>query len=368
MIDTNDFLDTLTEYGFDFFTGVPDSLLKNLCACISASDRVKNITAANEGNAVGIACGYYLSSGKPAVVYMQNSGIGNTVNPILSLADEDVYSIPFLMIVGWRGEPGTADEPQHKKQGQLTVSLFETMGIHTVILEENFHKCIEECSAYMKKYNRPVALIVRKNSFSDVPFTKPENKYLLLREEALEIITEHLTENDIIVSTTGKTSRELFEIRERKNQNHSCDFLTVGSMGHTSSIAFGISLGTDKTVYCADGDGSFLMHMGASAVNSANMGDNFRYIVMNNGAHESVGGQATAGFDADIPAILSGCGFRKVFTVKNAEELHESIEEMKKTPGSAMVVYIVQGSRSDLGRPTLSLQENKRLFMENISK
>lgn len=368
MIDTNEFLNTLNEYGFDFFTGVPDSLLKNLCAGISNSVKLSNITAANEGNAVSLACGYYLSSGKPAVVYMQNSGIGNAVNPLLSLADEDVYSIPFLMIVGWRGEPGTSDEPQHKKQGKLTIPLFETIGIQTLIPENDYRKCIEECAEYMKKYSRPIALVIRKNTFSDIPFLKPENNFSLSREESLEIITEHLSENDIIVSTTGKTSRELFEIRERRHQSHRCDFLTVGSMGHTSSIALGISLGTDKTVYCADGDGSFLMHMGSAAVNSVNMGENFRYIVFNNGAHESVGGQQTVGFDVNIPEILAACGFSEVFSVKTADELHEGIEKMKKTPKSAMVIFIKQGSRSNLGRPLLSPLENKKLLMENLIK
>ena len=367
MIDTKEFFMHLVEQGFDFFTGVPDSLLKSLCACIcDNSDIAENITAANEGNAVGIACGYYLAKGRPAVVYMQNSGIGNAVNPLLSLADKEVYSIPLLMIVGWRGEPDTADEPQHIKQGKVTRELFDAMGIESVILDDDYKKQIDWCVEYMKNNSSPVALIVRKNSFSKYSFSKKSSPYQLSREQALEIILENISDKDIAVSTTGKTSRELFELREKKKMNHSGDFLTVGSMGHTSSIALGISLFSDRTVYCIDGDGSFIMHLGSAAVNAQNMGDNFRYIIINNGAHESVGGQPTAGFDIDIAGILKCCGFEYVYTASDENTLRKSMEPLKKHKKSALVIYTKQGSRKNLGRPTLSPLENKTALMENL--
>ncbi len=369
MIDTKEFFDYLKENELDFFTGVPDSLLKNLCACITDNcDKKHNIIAANEGNAVGIVCGYHLSTGRFGVVYMQNSGIGNAVNPLVSLADEDVYKIPLLMIVGWRGEPGTADEPQHKKQGKITVSLFEAMGIETVILDDNYEEKIQYCINYMKEYKKPVALIVRKNTFSEYEYSFKQSDYSLSRERALEIIMNNIGEDDIIVSTTGKTSRELFELREKKNLGHSNDFLTVGSMGHTSSIALGISLFTDRQVYCIDGDGSFIMHMGAAAINAVNCGINYKYIVINNGAHESVGGQPTAGFDIGISGILTECGFENVCTVLNEKELENGMEFLRTHEKSAMVIYVKQGSRSNLGRPDLSPQENKKLLMEKLQK
>lgn len=369
MINTEQFLDFMIRSGLDFFTGVPDSLLKNLCGCIHDNcDKKHNIIAANEGNAVGIACGYHLATGKFGVVYMQNSGIGNAVNPLISLADEAVYKIPLLMIVGWRGEPETADEPQHKKQGIITLDLFAAMGIKTIILEDDYEEKIQYCIDYMSKQGKPVALIVRKNTFSEYKCSFTQTEYPLTRERALEIITSHLHADDIVVSTTGKTSRELFEIREANNFGHSNDFLTVGSMGHTSSIALGISLFTAQRVYCIDGDGSFIMHMGAAAVNAVNMDDNFKYIVINNGAHESVGGQPTVGFEISISEVLGDCGFEHVYTAVDESGVAKGMEYLNTHSKAAMVICVKQGSRANLGRPALSPQENKKLLTEKLAK
>lgn len=367
MIETKAFLNVLRGNGLDFFAGVPDSLLKNLCACIKDTcDASHNIITANEGNAVGVACGYHLATGKFGVVYMQNSGIGNAVNPLVSLADEDVYRIPLLLLVGWRGEPGTADEPQHKKQGKITRSLFETMGIETVLLDDAYEEKIRYCANYMRTMQKPIALIVRKGTFSEYPSCSEQSPYSLTRERALEVITAHLDGEDIVVSTTGKTSRELFELREKSGFGHGNDFLTVGSMGHTSSIALGVSLFTEKAVYCIDGDGSFLMHMGAAAINAVHGGENLRYIVINNGAHESVGGQPTVGHEIDVPGILRDCGFAQVYTARNEAEASHGMEMLRKHGRSAMVICVRQGSRSDLGRPTASPQENKKQLMEKL--
>ncbi|MBP1561016.1 MAG: phosphonopyruvate decarboxylase [Oscillospiraceae bacterium] len=369
MINTKEFVEYLIENGLDFFTGVPDSLLKELCACISdVCGKKHNITAANEGNAIGIACGYYLAARKPCVVYMQNSGIGNAVNPLVSLADEEVYGIPLLMLIGWRGEPGTSDEPQHKKQGKITQSLLEALDIKTLILDDDYKEKIKSCVEYMSEQSKPVALIVRKNTFGKYGYKPSAADYPLTRERALEVITEKLGADDIVVSTTGKTSRELYEIRERSGFGHSNDFLTVGSMGHASSIALGMSLFSDKKVYCIDGDGAFIMHMGAAAVNAASMSDNFRYIIINNGAHESVGGQPTVGFDINIPEILKDCGFESVYTALDEKEVVQGMEQLAENCRSAMVIFTAQGSRPDLGRPKLTPRENKKLLMEKMMK
>ncbi len=369
MIDTKRFLDFLICNGLDFFTGVPDSLLQNFCACMKdCCDKRHNIIAANEGNAVGLACGYYLATGRSGVVYMQNSGIGNAVNPLVSLADEEVYKIPLLLMVGWRGEPGTDDEPQHKKQGKITQELLKVMGIKTIVLDDDYEEKIRYCIDYMSKEKKPIALLIRKNTFSPYKRAPGQDDYSLTRERALLIITACLDEEDIVVSTTGKTSRELFEIREKNNFGHSNDFLTVGSMGHTSSIALGISLFTHKCVYCIDGDGSFLMHMGAAAVNGTIMRDNFKYILINNGAHESVGGQPTVGFEIDIPKVLYACGFEHVYTAMDEKEVEQGMEFLHSHPKAAMVICVKQGSRSDLGRPTLLPRENKNLLMEKLQR
>ena len=369
MVDTREFYDYLNSKGMDFFAGVPDSLLKDLCACITENSKSdQNIITANEGNAVAIACGRYLSTNKIGVVYMQNSGLGNIVNPLLSLIDEDVYKVPELFIVGYRGEPGVHDEPQHVKQGKLTLPLLDTMGVKYQVLGENFKEQIDEAYDYMRKTSKPYALVVKKGLFSSYKMHKSNNDYPMTREEALKDILGNIENNDFVVSTTGKTSREIFEIREQRKQGHANDFLTVGSMGHTSSIALGMSLGTDKKVYCIDGDGSFIMHMGSSAIVAHNEKDNLRYILINNGAHESVGGQPTIALDIDIKKILEAVGFEAVYESKTREELIENLKALRDKAKSAMIVYTRQGSRADLGRPTTTPIENKEAIMQKLSK
>ena len=370
MVDTVSFYNYLVNNKLDFFTGVPDSLLKELCACIKDnSDAKHNIIAANEGNAVGLASGYYLSTGKLGVVYMQNSGEGNAVNPLLSLADPKVYSIPMLLIIGWRGEPGVHDEPQHVKQGEVTLKLLEAMDISYRILSDNYEDDLSSLIALAKKESKPVALVIRKGTFSKYSPVNKEKAVMgeLLREEALEVILSNIGD-DYVVSTTGKESREIFEIRERNNEGHAHDFLTVGSMGHTSSIALGVSIGTNKNVWCLDGDGSFIMHMGGLAIAGVNAGSNFKYIINNNAAHESVGGQPTVSDQIDIKAILKACGFINTYEAKTKEEIAKYIEIMKKDGKSALILYTKQGSRDDLGRPTTTPIENKNAFMDEIKK
>ncbi len=370
MVDTLHFYQYLIENNLDFFTGVPDSLLKELCAYIKDnSDAKHNIIAANEGNAIALASGYHLSTGKLGVVYMQNSGEGNAVNPLLSLADPKVYSIPMLLIIGWRGEPGVHDEPQHVKQGEVTLKLLEAMDIEYRILSDNYENDLSSLISLAKKENKPVALVIKKGTFSKYqPINKDKiNMGELLREEALEVILKEIGD-DMVVSTTGKESREIFEIRERYEQGHGHDFLTVGSMGHTSSIALGVSIGTNKNVWCLDGDGSFIMHMGSLAIVGQNAGDNYKYIINNNAAHESVGGQPTVSDKIDIKQILTACGFDKVYEARTKEEIKTAINNMKKDGKSALILYTKQGSRDDLGRPTTTPIQNKEAFMETIKK
>ncbi len=367
MIDTKEFYDALLLRQMDFFAGVPDSLLANLCACIkenAPSD--KNIIAANEGNAVGIVCGYHIATGRYGVVYMQNSGEGNAVNPLLSIADEEVYGIPLLLVIGWRGEPGVKDEPQHKKQGKVTLALLEAMGIAYEVLQDDYAPQLDRAVTYMRDKSRPFAIVVRKGTFSPCSTATEDNGYPLSREEALACVLDNIGEDDFVVSTTGKTSREIFELREARGQSHAGDFLTVGGMGHTSSIALGMSLGTDKNVYCIDGDGSFLMHMGAFAVSADKAGANFKYILNDNGAHESVGGQPTVGLKIDVSAILRAVGFRHIRTAETPEQITEAMRELADVPLGALILYTHQGSREDLGRPTVSPAENKQAMMKKF--
>lgn len=362
-INTEEFYEHLTGEGVELFAGVPDSLLADLCACIfERTPREANIVAANEGNAVGIACGYHISTGKYAAVYLQNSGLGNIVNPVASLAHPEVYGIPMLMIIGWRGEPGVKDEPQHVAQGRLTPAMLDSLEVpYTVLDPENWQSQVDDAIKLMQSENKPVALLVRKGIFSKYSLGKDGRRpdLTLSREDALEAILESIGPDAFVVSTTGKTSREVFELREKRGEGHAHDFLTVGGMGHSSSIAMGAALGTDQLVYGVDGDGGFLMHMGAAPIIAQTARDNFRYILINNGAHESVGGQPTVAFDIDIPTILKGSGFQHVELVSDAASIPAAIERMKSQPRAALIIETAQGSRADLGRPTVSPSENK---------
>lgn len=373
MVSPELFINTLRDNGVNFFAGVPDSLLKNVCAYITDNVRPEwNIITANEGNAVGVAAGHYLATGEVPLVYMQNSGIGNAVNPLLSLADEKVYSIPVLLMIGWRGEPGVHDEPQHVKQGEVTLSLLETMGIPYTILPDEDIAASSAIGAIVndcKKTGKPHAIIIRKGTFGPYNLqNKGVNENPVCREEAMKCVVDALPSDSIIVSTTGKLSRELYEYREAMGQSHESDFLTVGSMGHSSSIALGIALSRpERKVFCFDGDGALIMHMGAVS-NIGNLKPkNFIHIVFNNGAHESVGGQPTLGFNIDIPAIAHACGYRNTWSVKNKEELHSALISAIADNGPVLIeIKVGINSRDNLGRPKTTPIEDKEAFMKFI--
>ena len=298
MISTEYFFKNLLKARVEFFAGVPDSLLKNICSYITDNTSPKNhIIAANEGNALALGIGYHLASGKLPLIYMQNSGLGNIVNPLLSLADPDVYSVPMLLMIGWRGEPNVKDEPQHKKQGRVTLKMLKAMEVPYQVLsvdtsDEQAKEIIKKASKEALKNNTPYAIVVKKSSFSEYKLKKDETANLpLFREDAIKIIVDNLDDKDIVVSTTGVASRELFEYREELKQGHEKDFLTVGGMGHANQIALGIAMQKpNRSVFCLDGDGAVLMHMGSMAINGNIKCDNFKHIVFNNGAHDSVGG------------------------------------------------------------------------------
>lgn len=302
---------------------------------------------------------------------MQNSGEGNIVNPLLSLVDEDVYHIPMLLVIGWRGEPGVHDEPQHKKQGKVTLSLLETMGVPYVVLDENWEQQLAQALTQIRETNGVYALIIRKGTFEDYVLQKQTLSYLpLSREEAIKIVVDKLREDDIIVSTTGMISRELFEYREAKQQGHGADFLTVGSMGHASQIALGIALQKpNRRVIVFDGDGALLMHMGGMAIIGDYCPKNLVHIVFNNGAHDSVGGQPTVGLSIDLPKIAEAVGYKTVLKASDETELRTALSQLDECEKTALIeIQVRKGNRKDLGRPTTTPIQNKLSFMENLSK
>lgn len=375
MLNIKDVFNLLKDNRVSCFCGVPDSLLKDFCAYITDNTTIKEHTiTANEGNAIALAAGHYLATGNPALVYMQNSGIGNCVNPLLSLTDEEVYNVPLMMFIGWRGEPNKKDEPQHIKQGKVTDQLLDVMGIKYEILPDDFEtakKLVNNAFDYMNETNCPFAFIIKKGTFEKYTLKKKkENLYPLKREEAIEAVLKELKSSAVVVSTTGYISRELYETRERLGQNHKQDFLTVGSMGHSSSIALGIALEkANRTVFCFDGDGALLMHHGALSVNAAKELTNFKHIVFNNEAHDSVGSQPTAIYKEDVSKVALNCGYKKSYSIQSKEELINILPEFISDKCTSLLEIKVRcGARDDLGRPKEKPCENKKIFMENLSQ
>lgn len=369
MINPKEFINYLKQINIDFFCGVPDSQLSPFCDYIEENG--ENIIAANEGNAVAIATGYHLSTNKFPLVYLQNSGLGNIVNPVTSLTHNKVYSIPVVYVVGWRGQPGVHDEPQHKKQGEITLDLLELLDINYFVISketsfDDLKNVFESKFLKILQNGGSVAIVVSKGAFEDYKIKKSNNN-TLTREKAIQTVTDFLTEKDMIVSTTGKSSRELFEFREAKAWGHGNDFLTVGSMGHSSSIALGIALNTDRNVFCFDGDGALLMHMGAIGLIGSKSPKNFYHVMFNNSAHESVGGLPTIMSDINIGDLVTSCGYNKVFNASNLDELKKILPDFIKEKGPVFLSIDVNiESRKDLGRPTTTPIENKNDFMKKL--
>lgn len=372
MIAPEELLVYLRGEGVSFVTGVPDSLLSSFSAYVT--DRVpceRHVIAANEGGAVALAAGHHLATGEYALVYMQNSGLGNAVNPLLSLADADVYSIPMLLMIGWRGEPGVHDEPQHIKQGRVTLSLLDAMEIPYVVLDAACHwkPLLGQILSIMKAEQRPVALVVRKGTFGPSPLARPDSERgCLTREEAIRVVVEHLDESDVVVSTTGMTSRELYEIREAQGVGHARDFLVVGSMGHASQIALGIACRRpERRVVCLDGDGAAIMHTGNMAIVGQVAPPNYLHIILDNAAHDSVGGQPTASPNVDFVQLASAVGYKRARHAEDEAGLRQAIKGLKGAAGPLLLwVKVRRGARADLGRPKTTPVENKQALMAQL--
>ena len=376
MISAEFLYNTLQAQDITFYAGVPDSLLKNLCAYITDhAEPGQHVIAANEGGAVALAAGYHLATGKVGVVYMQNSGEGNTINPLASLTDKEVYRIPMLLLIGWRGKPGVHDEPQHVKQGKITTGLLNVMGVNYDVLAQEEEKAAAQIAKAIEAVTmqREVyALVIEKDTFAPyVLQTTSNNAFAMTREEAIQTVAAAMGERDCAVSTTGMISRELYEYRTAQGQGHERDFLTVGSMGHASQIALGIAMQQpDRRVWCFDGDGASIMHMGNMAILAVQHPRNMVHVVFNNGAHDSVGGQPTVGLQINLTAIAQAMGYAAVRRVVTAEELQAACQELAdRTDGPVFLeVCVRKGNRKDLGRPKTTPIRNKKRFMEFLQQ
>lgn len=370
MIAAKWFIGLLRELGVTFFSGVPDSLLQEFCAAVAEPGKHNHLIAANEGGAVALAAGHYLATGAPGLVYMQNSGQGNAVNPLLSLADREVYGIPMLLLVGWRGEPGVADEPQHIKQGRVTESVFAALELPCEVMassQEGVREQLVRLLTLARNEERPVALLVRKGSFaSGTKNWVVQSDYRLVREEVIAEVVSTLPAETIYVASTGHIARELYEYRMRSGGGLAADFLTVGSMGHASQIALALARSRpERLVCCLDGDGAALMHLGGWALIGESGCSNYRHVVLNNGMHGSVGGQATVGFAIDLALIARGCNYRSATMVSTREECTQEIRAFSDREGPSLLeVRLGPVVRSDLGRPKSTPRENRAQLMK----
>ena len=378
MISPKLFYEVLINHGVSFFTGIPDSLLKEFCSYLDNSEtNLSHIIASNEGTAIALAVGHHLINGGLPMVYLQNSGLGNTINPLLSLSDKEVYSIPLLLLIGWRGEPGFKDEPQHLKQGRITPALLDVMEIPYKLITNDLQKSISNtkwAAELALNTSSPVALLVQKDSFKkneSINSREIENNLLLSRENAISIILKNIPKESIIVSTTGMISRELYEQRAKMGQDRSRDFMTVGSMGHASQIALGIAISNpEKKVICLDGDGAALMHLGGMTTIGTSKTGNLLHLVLNNAAHDSVGGQPTVADKISLTSIAQACCYKYVEgPLREKEEILDVLRKLNNLDGIRFAeISVSKGARPDLGRPKESPIYNKEIFISNIRK
>lgn len=376
MIGPERFVERLNELGVSMFVGVPDSLLKPFSQYVmNALPPSSHIITADEGAAVGVALGHYLATSDPALVYLQNSGFGNTVNPLLSLADPEVYGVPMVLLVGWRGQPGVADEPQHVKQGRVMTTLIDAMEIPYAVLpsdQDAALACIEDAVDTARHREGPFVVLVEKGTFATVsagPEVDEDQAELPSREDAVGALAAHTGADSVIVSTTGMLSRELFELRERDGADGSRDFLTVGGMGHASAIALGVAQSTvGRDVWCFDGDGALLMHMGTMANIAHHAASNYHHVVFNNGVHDSVGGQPTSIRVVDVEAAAHALGYSWAATTDSLDDLESLVEQMQAVEGPTLLeIRVKPGARDDLGRPTRTPRESRERFVAAIA-
>ncbi len=376
------FVDQLAALGVRFVAGVPDTILCELAGRLGAPDSpLRHLVACNEGAAVAAAIGHHLASGAVAAVYLQNSGLGHAANPLASLAAPEVCSIPLLLLVGWRGEladDGTqlADEPQHRLQGRLTPAQLDLLGIAHETLgpaDSDPAAALRRLLRLALRRQRPVALLLRRGTFAPAPAGSvgpplAAGAPQMSREQAIEACLRALPAGAATVATTGMASRELFDLRRRRGEPHDLDFLVVGAMGHASHVALGLCCADPgRPVLCLDGDGAALMHLGALASCAGARG--LLHVVLNNGAHESVGCQPTSAPALRLAALARACGYARVATVRSAASLEAAVRDFLEGGQSGFIEAVCRvGHRADLGRPALAPREAARQFMRALRR
>ena len=355
MIKASTLINSLKKNNSDFFTGVPDSVLKELSFSLKNKNKKNHIIASNEGAAVSIGIGNYLSTKKIPVIYMQNSGLSNALNPLISIAHKKVYSIPLILIIGWRGSPRVKDEPQHDVKGKITEQILKLINIKYTILRSNsdinkFDKQIK----LAKKNKSIIACLIEQGTLEkSTNIKKKQDFYNLDKELFLKNLLENLNKKTKIISSTGYNSRELMYLREKYKFKNSKDFYMVGGMGHTSSVALGYSLSSNNKTICIDGDGSLLMHLGSIKTAGTFANKNFKYILLNNNTHDSVGGQSTYANNIDFKKLSKSLGFKKFYSIDNKKNLKTIIKKfMSENNLSFLEVKVTNSKIKNLPRPS----------------
>lgn len=375
MVNQKELFEALDGMGVDFFTGVPDSFLNDFCLYMTNNMTVEqHVMAANEGNAIAIAAGHYIATGKLPLVYMQNSGIGNAINPLLSLTHNCVYGIPMLLVIGWRGDPAINDHVQHKKQGELTPVLMEDMDIPYVILDDDA-TVIEKfrwAADKTREISSPVALIAKKSILTQKEKKQeyPESS-LMNREEAISAVIDVMGEDAIYLGTTGRATRELHEQLKQHGIVSGHEWQNVGSMGHVSSVALGIAISQpERCVVVFDGDAAAVMHMGSIATIGRYQPNNLIHVVLNNGVNESVGGQPSAGYVIDLSLIAKACGYHVLGSyIESRFALQSALKELEGVNGPVFIdIHVRQGIRSDMPKLTIDHHQEKINLMHTLIK
>lgn len=363
MIYVEDLLNTLKKKKINFFTGVPDSVLKNL----TYKFKKNHISVNNEGTAVSLAAGYYLATGKLPCVYMQNSGLGNAINPLISITNKNIYSIPSILIIGWRGSPNSKDEPQHQVMGKKTKQILKLLGIKYFVARnkkdlEKFEKMIE----YSRSKLTSIACLIERSSIKNKKSKTQKkiiNKYKVYRYNFIKELVDLIKIKSNVISSTGFISRELDHILSKKKYLNIKPFYMVGGMGHSASLTLGVSLKSKKQNICLDGDGALLMHLGSLGIVKKYGKKNFKYILLRNDTHESVGCQPTNSTHINYKILSKSFGFRKYLLITKELDFKNVVKKLINSPGpSFLEVRIKNGSISNLGRPK-NLKFVKKKFM-----
>ena len=362
MIEIESLVNILKRNNSDFYTGVPDSILKELSMYLQ--NKKNHIVATNEGSAISIGIGYYLSTKKIPVIYMQNSGLSNAINPLISIANKNVYSIPLILIIGWRGSPNINDEPQHVEKGKITRNLLDLLKIKYTIIENT--KDLKKFASIIKnakKNNEIAACLIKKGTIKKSFSRKKINKFNLDKEYFLKILLENLNKKSQIISSTGYNSREIMFVRKKYNIRNGKDFYMVGGMGHTSSVALGYSLKTKKKIICIDGDGSFLMHLGSIKSVGSFGSNNLKYILLNNNTHDSVGGQSTFMNNVNIKKLTNSLGFKNYYKITSKLDINKKLKSFLNSKKLSFLEVCVSNCKlKNLPRP-INLKNIKKIFM-----